>query len=470
MIQGYVDVISKDGQTLTGWVQTSASGQKPILALATQNGQRVGSVAFGPERVDVTGALGIPNRSFTLTLDSPVDGHSLLVKASYVVADMNGESTRISLGGHAYHNLMGRFVKYAASNIKGTREVIVKALDIKEQSLSKHIDEVKVGGESGNLSYIGFPVGLRSSDGIAQIGKSGQMFLVGGSNALREQYREPATSTENDALQDKAQAWMDSIRISDETLGSLGIPFLQLVIPEKLTVLRHLAPFSVTGPTPLYRRLDELMTDEPHYLSFLKLFDCLPNKEDAWLANDTHCSPAGSLEMARALLRRLPGCDESLLDNVEFSDSTYRDGDLSGKFFDIPIWVKQRTPGQETFSGAKITHEYEFNPGHFVGSHNIWKNETAPIKKKLVVFGNSFFGGVASPTRLGWWMSRLFSEYHMKWQNTVDVEYVEKTQADFVIAQTIERFLVRPPVADPGTVGSVKIAQQNLENRGLDSR
>ena len=449
MLKGYVDSISPDKLSLTGWVQVGEDGEDPDLRLDL-DGKQAGKAVFGAERADVRSALGVANKSFTLTLDTPLQSQNVLAKAHQVAAVADGVKSFIPLGGSAYHQLLADFVRASAANVRGAREVMLEALEVKEFTLSKHFAEVRESSEAGELSYLGFPVGLRSSDDVGQIGKDGHLFLTGGSNALRDQYRAPKDAAEEALLEKRATMWASAIRTNSDVLDDLGIPFLQVVIPEKLTALRHLAPLAITGPTPLYRRLDELMANEPNYLSFLSMFEGWSADIGAWQRNDTHCSPAGTLAMARALLDRLPGCDPAILDGVDLTGTIYRNGDLAPKFFDIPLWDKQHIPAPGTLGDPEIELAFSHTPGNFVGSHNIWTNESAPIKKKVVVFGNSFFGSVTSPTRLSWWFARLFSEYHLKWENTVDLDYVRDVRPDFVIAQSIERFLVRPPRI-PGT-------------------
>lgn len=449
MLKGYVDSISPDKLSLTGWVQVAEGGEDPNLWLDL-DGTQAGTTVFGAERADVRSALGLANRSFTLTLETPLQSQNVLAKAHQVAAVADGVRSFIPLGGSAYHQLLADFVRTAAANVSGSREVILEALEVKELNLSKHFAEVRASSEAGELSYLGFPVGLRSSDDVGQIGKDGHLFLTGGSNALRDQYGAPRDAAEEALLEERAATWASAVRTNSDVLADLGIPFLQVVIPEKLTALRHLAPLAITGPTPLYRRLDEIMANEPNYLSFLSLFEDWSGDIGAWQRNDTHCSPAGTLAMTRALLDRLPGCDSALLDGVELTGTIYRNGDMASKFFDIPLWDKQYVPAPGTLGDPEIELAFSHTPGNFVGSHNIWTNESAPIKKKVVVFGNSFFGGVTSPTRLSWWFARLFSEFHMKWENAVDMDYVRDVRPDFVIAQSIERFLVRPPTM-PGS-------------------
>lgn len=445
MLQGYVDSISPDQLTLKGWVQLGAKGQDPLLQL-DRNGTLVGEVVFGPERADVRNAKCIANKSFTLTLDAPLDNKGAVLGTHRVTAFADSKSSDIPMGARAHLGLMADFVRESAAITPGAREAMIEALDVKDLSLSTHILEVQRDGEAGNLSYLGFPVGLRSNNDTAQIGKDGHLFLTGGNNALRDQYVPPKDPAGREALEETAHQWVSGFQVNSWLLNDMGIPFVQAIIPEKLTALRHLAPIPITGPTPLFARINQLMSREPYYRNLLETFDAWDGEISGWQRHDTHCSPAGSLAIARVILEALPGCDASVLDGVQLTGETYFNGDLADKFFDIPLWDRHCTPAPGTLGDPAVELAYHHSPGNDVGSHAVWMNKNAPIKKRVVVFGNSFFGwDVENPARLSWWFARLFSEYHLKWGNTVDMNYVSQTRPDYVVSQTIEQFLPRPP-------------------------
>jgi hypothetical protein len=444
-VQGYVESISQDRLTLKGWVQLGQDGQEPRLQL-NRNGEETGTAEFGLERPDVRAGRRIPNKAFILTLEEPLDGKHTIAESHRVIAAADGTVSTITLTPGAQIQLIADFAKDCVARIPQAREAILNALQVKERSLAHNLDEVRHTAQAGDLSYIAFPVGLRSSDDVAEIGRDGYLFLTGGNNALRDQYEQPKDAARAAAMEATAQQWVSGFQISNSRLQDRGVPFVQVIIPEKLTALRHLAPFPVDGPTPLYARVNQLMSGEPYYLSCLELFDAWSSRISGWQRNDTHCSPAGALAIARATLERLPGCETSLLAAVKLTGEAYHDGDLANKFFDIPIWDRHRTPAPGTLGEPDIELTYKHVPANFVGSRFAWKNKTAPIDKKVVVFGNSFFGsGVDQPSKIGWWFARLFSEYHFVWDNTVDFDYVDEVRPDYVVSQTIERFLVQAP-------------------------
>lgn len=65
----------------------------------------------------------------------------------------------------------------------------------------------------------------------------------------------------------------------------------------------------------------------------------------------------------------------------------------------------------------------------------------APIQKKVVVFGNSFFAGHLIQSSINYWMSIWFSEYHFLSSAAMSADYIGAEKPDIVICQTIERFL-----------------------------
>lgn len=182
-----------------------------------------------------------------------------------------------------------------------------------------------------------------------------------------------------------------------------------------------------------------------------KFFENWENPIPPWPKNDSHNSAAGSLAIVRALLAALSVCDASLLADVPLTSRSFSDGDLAQRFFGIPLWDEYYDPDPEFFreSEKTIANTVAYNPkkGH-LGTHMVWENNNAPIKKSVVVFGNSFFGQSAnSPAKLGWWFARLFTEYHLVWKPEIDYDYLEKSKPDVVIAQSIERFLGRLPIS-----------------------
>ena len=82
--------------------------------------------------------------------------------------------------------------------------------------------------------------------------------------------------------------------------------------------------------------------------------------------------------------------------------------------------------------------------GH-IGTKFVWKNAAAPFDLKVVAFANSFFERGGTARSLSWWCCRAFREFHFIWSPDLDMGYVREVAPDWVICQTIERFLPRTP-------------------------
>jgi hypothetical protein len=132
------------------------------------------------------------------------------------------------------------------------------------------------------------------------------------------------------------------------------------------------------------------------------------------------------------------------LEDLSFGGQVFRSGDLSLRFFGVPLYEHAEEPnisGHSTLSAAPRQIEQFLPPtGGHVGSRYVWHNPNAPIKRRAVVFGNSCFerGG---RWRLSWWFARLFEDFHFVWDIDVHDDYAAHVGADVVIGQTMERFM-----------------------------
>ena len=85
-LAGYVDHISDDAMTLTGWVRTAMSGPTPDI-FAHLGDKTLARAETGASRPDVTERLGISNARFTLRLPAPLTPQSVRDGSFGVEAD-----------------------------------------------------------------------------------------------------------------------------------------------------------------------------------------------------------------------------------------------------------------------------------------------------------------------------------------------------------------------------------------------
>ncbi|MBV1780723.1 hypothetical protein KRR55_16530 [Paeniglutamicibacter sp. ABSL32-1] len=443
---GFVDQITTDRINVLGWVRT-IDGITPDLH-ATVGGKVLGSAQFGREREDVLKATGLRNRAFAIKLACPISAVEVLGGGLRVVTVVDGEEHLLPLSGGGELVETRLALIDLSSKVSGSASATIIPSNDYGEALA-YAAEVKQAGQSGRLTPVQFPIGLRSRDNAAQLGHDGHIFLTEGSNNLLARYKEPEDLEEQKQLAQETQAWVNLIRERNEKITGNGMGFVQIVIPEKLTAMKELAPVHIAGPTPLFAKLEEALVSEQYWISGLGIFENWEGPIPPWQRNDSHNSAAGSLAITRALIAGLPGCVTDVLDDVPLVNRSYRDGDLAERFFGLPLWDEHLDPEPEFLaeSGKGIDNVTAYNPakGH-LGTHMVWRNSKAPIQKSVVVFGNSFFGQSAnSPAKLGWWFARLFAEYHLVWKPEIDYDYIDTAKPDYVIAQTIERFLGRFP-------------------------
>lgn len=286
-----------------------------------------------------------------------------------------------------------------------------------------------------DLSAILTPIGLVSADGSATLGRNGFIYLTEGTNNVLSRYDRKRASSEQ-----LAQAWIALMDQRDERQTAAGRDFLQLVVPEKISAVPENLPFPLRTPTDLLTLIEDAMSaaGRGYYLPILPLFRAEP--ERSFYRLDSHQSAYGSYLVALAVARRL-GSDA--LEGLAFDTPAVRTGDLAFRMLGAPLHetVFEPTIDRIDFLSAtpqKVSADLPAQ-GHN-GSRLVWRSEIAPIKRKVVVFGNSCFerGG---KWRLSWWFARLFEEFHFVWDINVLDNYADSVGADMVVGQTMERFM-----------------------------
>jgi hypothetical protein len=98
--------------------------------------------------------------------------------------------------------------------------------------------------------------------------------------------------------------------------------------------------------------------------------------------------------------------------------------------------------------GLKMAPQLENEPGLHVGSHVIWVNESAPMKKRVILFGSSFSECRLECTLLSYMAIHAFHEVHFIWSTNLDQKYIELNKPDLLLIEMPERFLTKFPKDD----------------------
>lgn len=287
----------------------------------------------------------------------------------------------------------------------------------------------------------GINCGRKSLDGVAAVGKNGELFLCGGSNDIKNFY--------SDEIIIDVESWHYLIKQRINFCKKIGVNFIQILIPEKTSVLYWKSPFKAArGSKSLEALAKKINSEEILANSFFNLIDCLNFPEDdemLFRRYDTHFSTFGCQIFLKNFLEKF-FCFS--LDEVNPSNSRFIDfgSDLGGRFSDdgdvlevLQIYDILRNK-EGVVLNPEIIDCYNPEEGH-MGMRRVWRCNNAPINKKIICFGNSFFERGNISSNLSWWFCRLFKEFHFIWDNNFDYDYLEKIKPDYVLGQTIERFL-----------------------------
>lgn len=441
-MRGYIDQVSADRTRVAGWV-AAADPIDPPRVLALLRGTPVGTVAFGPERVDVRTATGLGNVRFVVSLDEPLDPLALLSGRFRVVsAGADQVELGLSAGGRADERAL------LLDEVRAVGVTVPCPPDAPLPDEPTSLPQLDPPATPDELSFLPFAAGMTSPDGSAVLGHDGHLFLVGGSNALAAQYAEPASDAARESTARAVAGWNDLVRARERRARSAGCRFAQVVVPEKATVLRSLLDREEAAPTRLLRHLEAALGGVESFMSARTVFDGWAGPEAPYSRLDSHCSPSGSLALVRAMLDRL-GLEDAVGD-VPMSRRSLYVGDLSERFFGRGLSDVRLEPSSAVLARAEaelvLVETVNPGPGRHIGTKHVWRNPSSLYGERVVVFGNSFFGaGRTTPAKLSWWFARLFREFHFIWSPEMDDDYMASVSPDVVIAQTVERFLPTVP-------------------------
>lgn len=431
-MQGFVDAM-REGAVL-GWAEDGTSEAVSIEVML--NGERIGAGRADRFRPDLGRSVG-----YRVELARAVRA-SDFVAGHVQVAAIGADGGRTILPIAAAAGFVEVVLRETLRAMPGVefREMIGRAL-IDRRASDNVPGTVDSPGAGAAVASFTVPVGTLSPDAEVVVGHDGHLFVITGSNGLAAQY---APSPGTDAL---ATTWSDLFERRQEALAQRGIEYLQLIIPEKASILADLLPFPVSPPTLLYQALAARLSASPASASFLDLYPplaLLPERRHIYLKLDSHFSARGAHRAFALMLGKLG----IAVPPIAFSrPERATPADLAHHFPWNGFVEDDLLPEPTAFPPALSTPvcTIDERPKRHLGTRLVFTNPAAPIAKRVVAFANSFFLRGETMQQLSWWMKHWFREYHFVWSNEVDLHYVDSTKPDIVIAQTIERFLPLPP-------------------------
>ncbi|NHN85096.1 hypothetical protein GOB93_10645 [Acetobacter musti] len=317
-------------------------------------------------------------------------------------------------------------------NIYYAQLAAISSLNNNKVSTPRHIDINK------NISPLHVKVGTVSPDLQCEVGTGGHLFLTRGSNNVLSIYDHAYNEKE---VEETAEKWVNLFKARLDFCNSLGARFIEVIIPDKLSVLREQYDGMGSAPSPLLQMLECKISKNKlsdNYVSGLQSIEKIGFIK-AFRKIDTHFHPIGGHSVFKDICRKISSCYNI---PAQFNIDYITTGDIGKRFFGQDLYeVCSRAPHPAFHSGRKILEQIQPQSGSFTGGRVVFKNDKAPFGEKVVGFGNSFMNDYESQASLGYWFSTFFREFHLITHSEVNKDYVKNINPDIVIGQTVERFL-----------------------------
>jgi hypothetical protein len=456
-LKGHIDAFVPPNR-IVGWVRSSPDADEatPDLKVVAKSGDHVfGSAAANLHRQDLE-VLGSGHFGFDMICDGGlpaqwvssglvnVEVHSAgQVRGKLEFQQLSRDIAALYGMAQLYENVLNHSsseVRHALAHVTpNIKHGILTKLQSTVMSLAGEMLPASAGDNTPQLCPIIIRSGLISSDGAATIGREGHVFLTGGSNALLEQYQ---AAWDDPNIEQLAEKWMSLFHSRKKAAREIGAEFYQMIIPDKLTLARELYDGDLSRPTTLLSRIENKFgrSPDPAYLSALDCLSQLPFGT-SHRKIDSHLSAQGSYAIFHCVTDAL---GEKMPQHIHFAVPDVWGGDLTDRFFGQPLFEEVKLAAVPSFANSRAVVECNEPPGGYIGGKVVFRNPAAPIKKKLVAFGNSFTGGYASSDIQGsvsFWFSRWFEEYHFLFHPEMDKAYINSVRPDVVFCQTVERFI-----------------------------
>ena len=289
----------------------------------------------------------------------------------------------------------------------------------------------------------GRPAGLSMSYDVLP-GDDGWLFLVGGSNSPVQLYDRDGRLS--DAV---ITRWRDLVLARARRCAELGIRYIHITIPEKLTIYDHKLP----EPAPVDwhlspgARLRDMLaaSGSDVLLDLIAPFRRERDAQDLYFRTDSHWSPEGCFFAYLLLCERLGLTPDSTLLSRAFEEI---DGklDLGSKtnpvvvervrFYDFALHARRVYANPI----VKFLETPSLAPRVHIGSHVRYRNDApqaAPMK--ILIFGDSY----SSPKTdaLTGMLAETVRDVEFIWSSNLDWRYIAKSKPDVVVYDLVERFM-----------------------------
>jgi len=302
-------------------------------------------------------------------------------------------------------------------------------------------------------------------------GLGDRLYLVGGSNEVLRLYDEAGfTANVN------VEAWHARLAARHAFFAAAGIPWCQVLAPEKLSIDGDALLTAEIGPAalPPGQRLVERLNHPALVYPRPWLRRQLAAGHEMYADTDSHWTPVGALAAFQWLMRHLGMAVDYAPYLALESETLEYHGDLwEPHFTDIPPgrFIRKRIPAHvERLHANPIVRAKERlglpnDMGLHVGSHVAYRNAHAERPERLLLFGSSFSDHRAECGLLTFLAALHFREVHFVWSADLDLDLIGRIAPDVAVVEMPERFLTTCPADQFDLAAHVA---KVLERRGLE--
>jgi hypothetical protein len=281
-------------------------------------------------------------------------------------------------------------------------------------------------------------------------GKDGWLFLTGGSNSIGALYDREAAFL-NEA---KLRQWVELIEQRASRLERIGIEYVHVSVPEKLTIFDnklHHPPIVDWRLSPAMRLHDMLQRSQYArvWLDLIGPFRVAREEGHLYYKTDTHWTPEGCFLAYKLLCEKLGIPPESTLltrprrDVESVLDLGMKIDPVIPEHLQLYDMIKEsrRTYRNiiaqylDTVTASAVVH---------IGSHIRYENSnTFAANKKILIFGDSYAS--QRPDGLTAMLAETAREVEFVWSSNLDWAYIKRAKPDIVVYELVERFMTIVP-------------------------
>lgn len=275
-------------------------------------------------------------------------------------------------------------------------------------------------------------------------GKDGWLFVISGTNNPFMQYKRTMK------MRKVLRSWKHLIRERYKRSGKMGIRYVHVVVPEKLTVydskLRDLTIDTNLSPALRLRRSLWFHPNVRHAcLDLVRPFRAVRDARQIYFKTDSHWTFEGRLVAYRIICEALGAAPRADFEERPAAERAVA-GDL-GMALRPPRREKarfrqlQRDAVRSYASPIVLAREAGGRALDLhVGANVVYRNESAQADgRTLVLFGDSYSAWDASMLTI--MLAETFREVHFVWSASVDWSYVERVKPDILMTEIAERFM-----------------------------